>query len=782
MLPTDPVPVQAVCAEGEVTEASVTLPPDGGGISYTMVPADPQPGGMATVTATLAPGYAWGDPFPTTWTITSPTTATFTVTLAEAVPCAPLVPVDPDVVEATCVDGVVTDPLVTPADEPEGIEYTVSPGEYGPGDPVTVEAELVAAGAGWPPADEMPGWTITSPTTATFTVTLAEAVPCAPLVPLDPDVVEATCVDGVVTDPLVTPADEPEGIEYTVSPGEYGPGDPVTVEAELVAAGAGWPPADEMPGWTITSPTTATFTVTLAEAVPCAPLVPLDPDVVEATCVDGVVTDPLVTPADEPEGIEYTVTPGEYGPGDPVTVEAELVAAGAGWPPADEMPGWTITSPTTATFTVTLAEAVPCAPLVPLDPDVVEATCVDGVVTDPLVTPADEPEGIEYTVSPGEYGPGDPVTVEAELVAAGAGWPPADEMPGWTITSPTTATFTVTLAEAVPCAPLVPLDPDVVEATCVDGVVTDPLVTPADEPEGIEYTVTPGEYGPGDPVTVEAELVAAGAGWPPADEMPGWTITSPTTATFTVTLAEAVPCAPLVPLDPDVVEATCVDGVVTDPLVTPADEPEGIEYTVPPGEYGPGDPVTVTATLADGYAWQAATEGPSGFAGSRRTGLAIEGAPPPVDLPEGWTYVSPTEATYTVTLAAVPDCPEPTTTTLATTTVPGGSSTTPGAGRRPCRVGRRRLPGWCDDHGAWCDDRARRSDDGAGRTRQRGGHRQCGMCTRCWSDDVDVDGAQHGRIAGDDHRRRSWGLVHPHAAAGQHQCHWLGGDRRPRGR
>ena len=91
--------------------------------------------------------------------------------------------------------------------------------------------------------------------------------------------------------------------------------------------------------------------------------------------------------------------------------------------------------------------------------------------------------------------------------------------------------------------------------------------------------------------------------------------------------------------------------------------------------------VTVTATLADGFEWQEATVESTGFAGPRRAGLGIEGSPPPpIDLPEGWTYVSPTEATFGATLAPVSDCPAPTTTTSTTTTATGGSTTTPSGG------------------------------------------------------------------------------------------------------
>ena len=85
---------------------------------------------------------------------------------------------------------------------------------------------------------------------------------------------------------------------------------------------------------------------------------------------------------------------------------------------------------------------------------------------------------------------------------------------------------------------------------------------------------------------------------------------------------------PVVPVDPTVTQATCVDGVVTVPTVVPATAPAGVTYALdPPGPYDPGTDdytVTVTATLADGLEWGT--------------------------MPPGWTYVDATTATFTVEL------------------------------------------------------------------------------------------------------------------------------------
>ncbi len=51
--PVPPTVVQAKCVGGVATAASVTLPPNGGGITYTMNPTSPVAGNQVTVTATL---------------------------------------------------------------------------------------------------------------------------------------------------------------------------------------------------------------------------------------------------------------------------------------------------------------------------------------------------------------------------------------------------------------------------------------------------------------------------------------------------------------------------------------------------------------------------------------------------------------------------------------------------------------------------------------------------------------------------------------------------------
>jgi hypothetical protein len=365
-----------------------------------------------------------------------------------------------------------------------------------------------------------------------------------------------------------------------------------------------------------------------------------------------------------------------YAPGDTVVVTATLDPDGVGWP--DRLPsGWRETSATTATYTVTFAD-VSCAPATPLDPVVDAATCANGAVT-VLTIDIAPTDAIAYAVDP--PGPYDgtvdtTVTVTATLTDGNA-W--VDPLPdGWTYVDPMTATFTVELA-AASCAEVVPVVPANHPAECVDGVLVPPTLTFA-ETDGIAYSVNAEPpYAPGQTVIVTATLDTEGVTWP-AELPEAWVLTSPTTATYTHTFAD-VSCTTVLPVAPDVVAATCsVDGAVVPPTVTLASTP-GIVYTVePPGPYDGAveTEVLVTATLEEGHAWaDATTAGPVGFASAAR----------PEVLPTGWTQTSPTTATYTIVLPALPECPEtgPEDETVPPTgtTVPPTGTTVPSSGPLP---------------------------------------------------------------------------------------------------
>ena len=113
MTPAAPSVTQALCRDGVVGDAAVTVGPTDD-ITYTFSAQPPYAEGQSvTITATLeATGVGWPATLPAGWDETSDTTAEFVVTFDE-VACMPVSPVEPGVVQATCANGVVTVPSVT---------------------------------------------------------------------------------------------------------------------------------------------------------------------------------------------------------------------------------------------------------------------------------------------------------------------------------------------------------------------------------------------------------------------------------------------------------------------------------------------------------------------------------------------------------------------------------------------------------------------------------------------------------------------------------------------
>lgn len=123
---------------------------------------------------------------------------------------------------------------------------------------------------------------------------------------------------------------------------------------------------------------------------------------------------------------------------------------------------------------------------------------------------------------------------------------------------------------------------------------------------------------------------------------------------------------------PTVAAAACVDGAATTPTIT-LPRTAGLVYVVDPAGPFPttGTEAVVTANLVEGFAWDGSA--PVGFRGPAVARPAVA----QVALPAGWTLVSPTEATFPVTLPPAPDCA-----VAQTGELPTGPETTP-AGETP---------------------------------------------------------------------------------------------------
>ncbi|MDQ0279323.1 hypothetical protein QO003_003626 [Arthrobacter silviterrae] len=463
-----------------------------------------------------------------------------------------------------------------------------------------------------------------------------------PVAPMDPIVELAVCTGpGSATVPTVTLA-VTNGITYQIQ-GTVASGNTVTIIAvpsqpliyKLTAA----------PGWTLNADGSASFTVVLTIPNCTADVAPVAPTVAQAQCTGpGTSSAPSLT-LPSTEGIDYVQT-GTVALGNTVTVTATAKSSYK----LKAADGWAPNANGTATFTVTFTTPDCIIPATPVAPTVVQAVCTGpGTATTPTIDPATT-TGINYVVT-GTIAQGQTVTVTAtpktgyKLTTA----------PGWTPQTDGAASYTFTVEFTTPdcIIPATPVAPTVVQAVCTGpGTATTPTLKAATT-TGIDYVVT-GTIAQGQTVTVTAtpkpgyKLTTA----------PGWTPQTDGAASYTFTVEFTTPdcIVGASPLPPTVTQAVCTGpGTASTPTIEWT-AVKGISYSNT-GVVAAGNTVTVTATPAFGYKLNAS---------------------------DGWTLNNDGTATFTVSLAAAPDCivlatPGTPTVTQAVCTGPG-TSTTPTLG------------------------------------------------------------------------------------------------------
>jgi hypothetical protein len=351
---------------------------------------------------------------------------------------------------------------------------------------------------------------------------------------------------------------------------------------------------------------------------------PVDPTIVQASCTNGVISPPTVTPVTT-TGITYQVS-GTPAAGSSTVVSATLNSTEFAFGPIPD--NWFLLQEFVAIATFDLDPNPPCTDVVPVAPTVVQASCAGGSFAPPSVTLPANTAVISYSLV-GQAAVGRSVIVTADLERDGDAW--SSSLPsGWSVQGEFAILSVGPFAKA-PCTPAVPI---VVEATCRDGVGTRGSVTLPPNTSAIAYLI---QSSAGTDVVI-ASLRATTFAW--ANPLPtGWIVVDATAALFEVDNLDRDPC-----MATSLVATGFFHGVIGDynpgetidltPIV-PASP--GITYTVT-GIATPGRTITVTAELHDGYDW-------------------------PDDLPAGWIEVDEDTAIYRFVLAgnggsdANPDVP-----------------------------------------------------------------------------------------------------------------------------
>ena len=458
------------------------------------------------------------------------------------------------------------------------------------------------------------------------------------------EVTPGVCAPGATepTEPTVV-VGPTDGITYS-APEFTKAGDQVTVKVTATPeAGRTIDDRDLPDGWVANGDGTFTFTKTITQPTCAQNVVPAVPNVSPGVCpVDSTTpTQPSVTGVDDTEQIDYG-EPAFVVNGTQVTVTVTATAKTGYRIDAANLPeGWSVVDGV-VTYTKTITQPTCVTPVVP---KIDVGTCpVDSLTPTPPSASIDPVEGLEFSEPKVEVKDGK-VTVTATATAK-AGFQIGGVLPeGWTRVDETTATFTAVKDQPV-CEPtkVVPVAPTVSASVCKVGSTTpsEPEIT-LPTTEGIAYAVTGHEIVGGKfRYTVTATPVSEvfvidadklGAGWG-----------APVDGVSTYTGEVDVPTC-VTPVVPKIDVGTCpVDSLTPTPPSASIDPVEGLEFSEPKVEVKDGK-VTVTATA------------------TAKAGFQIGGV-----LPEGWTRVDETTATFT----AVKDQPvcEPTTPTPTVTVTP----------------------------------------------------------------------------------------------------------------
>ena len=433
-----------------------------------------------------------------------------------------------------------------------------------------------------------------------------------------------------------------EGITYS-QPQFTRAGDQVTVKVTATPVAGKKVDEKNLPeGWVANGDGSFTFTKVVAQPTCTRDVVPVVPVVKAGVCpVDSTTpSQPSVSGVEDTEQVDYG-EPVVTSVGDRVSVTVTATAKSGYRIDTVNLPeGWSvINGVVTYTTTVTQPKCV-----IPVVPKIDVGTCPADSLTPSAPSAVFDPvEGVEFSVPKVTVDAGK-VTVTASATAK-AGFQFGGVLPdGWTRVSETSATFTTTKDQPVcEATKVVPVAPVVSASVCTVGSTTpsEPEVT-LPTTEGITYALTSHEIVGGKfKYTVTATPVN-GKFVIDADKLgEGWG--APVDGVSTFTGEVGVPtCVALVAPKIDV--GTCPAGATTPSAPTVVFDPvEGVEFSEPKIEVKDGK-VTVTATA------------------TAKAGFQFGGV-----LPEGWTRVDETTATFTTTKDQ-PVCEAPTPTPTPTPT------------------------------------------------------------------------------------------------------------------
>jgi hypothetical protein len=544
--PAAPSFVDAVCTGGHSGNGSYTIPTTTGVSYYVNGSSTAKPAGTYSVTpvATISI-VAKLTASNKTYELTG--TTSWSHDFASAGTCK-VTPAAPSVTDQVCTvngdgNGVYTSGYIT-IPSTAHVQYKIN------GSNVSAGQNNLAPGTYTVTAVGTDGYSLSSYPSGGWSLTIHSALSCGNVTPAAPSVTDQVCSvnsdgNGVYTSGYITIPSSTK-VNYFINGVAASAGNHNRVPGTYTVT------ATAVPNYTLVGYPSGGWSLTIHSALACGNVTPAAPSVTDQLCsVDGdgngVYTSGYITIPSSTK-VDYFING---------------VAASAG--NHNEVPGtYTVTATPTAAYTLTgypsggwsltIDSANPCGNITPTPPSVTDESCTvdgngDGSYTSGTIT-------IPSTANVSYFIDGTPVTAGSYDYAPGTYTVTAVATPDYTLVGYPVGGWSETIESSSPCGDVTPVEPTVTDQTCavnVDGkgTYTEGTITIPSTPnvnyfvDGVAVSAGSHDYAPGT-YTVTATAV------------PDYTLVGYPDGGWSETISAALPCGNVSPVDPIVVDQSCV--------------------------------------------------------------------------------------------------------------------------------------------------------------------------------------------------------------------------------
>jgi len=489
------------------------------------------------VTAVAVPNY----------TLTGYPAGGWSETIHAALACGNVTPTAPSVSDETCKvntdgNGLYTSGYITiPASTK--VNYFIN------GSPAASGKHNLGAGTYTVTAVAVPNYTLVGYPAGGWSETIHSALPCGNVTPVAPSVADQICTvntdgNGLYTSGYITiPASTK--VNYFIN------GSPASSGQHNLGAGTYTVTAVAVPNYTLVGYPAGGWSETIHDALPCGNVTPTPPSVSDETCsvnndgngayASGSITIPASTT------VEYFID------GSPAAGGVHTLVPGTYTVTATAVPNYTLVGYPAGGWSETIHAALPCGNVTPVEPSVTDQVCTvddgeadytSGYITIPASTK------VSYFID------GAPAEAGQHDLGSGTYTVTAVAVPNYTLVGYPVGGWSETINDALPCGDVTPTPPSVSDETCT--VNTDGKGTYTSGGITIPASTTVNYFIDNVPASAGQHDLGAGTYTVTAVAVPNYTLVGYPVGGWSETVHAAVPCGNVTPVDPIVVDQSCV--------------------------------------------------------------------------------------------------------------------------------------------------------------------------------------------------------------------------------